>query len=286
MKSTIQLFAVLICTIINVPICTASSAPDKFVTVAAGASYALYSFAIDKYAARVVKRMQDVPTPEKLRLLKLDDEKTRTAGQGNAALPLPSQLRETVSKRTNVVAKYEDRMGWNQWIAAASPSKIKAMDLLALCGISHRFKYRSYANFEEAGAICKPFYTWKRFGFMIRRPGELKFVSLADDAASGENKEGTLAFVTIKDEFLLGLFFQVRIQWWGGVMQRDQGNKYCIEWTKTEAEITLPGGKKIVKENPKMCTELSSIPWDIEKVEDGMICFRRGDIGHLAYDSK
>jgi hypothetical protein len=184
-----------------------------------------------------------------------------------------------------MVTKYEDKMGWNQWIAAAS-SKNEAMDLLALCGISHRLKYRTYANFEDAGAICKPFYTWKRLGLMFRRRGELKFLSPTDDAASGENEEGTLAFVTIKEEFLLGLFFPGRIQWWGKVMRCDQGNKYCIEWTQTEAEITLPGGKKIVKENPKISTELSSIPWDIEKVEDGMICFRRGDIGYLAFDSK
>jgi hypothetical protein len=49
MKSTIQLYAVLLCTIINFPICTAFSPPAKFATIAAGASYALYSFAIDKY---------------------------------------------------------------------------------------------------------------------------------------------------------------------------------------------------------------------------------------------
>lgn len=271
-----------------------------------GASYALYSFVIDKYAARVVKRMQSVPTPEKIKE-NAEEALSDVAGMGSPsvpiAIPTPAQLRTTVSKRTNIVAKCDDRMNWNRWIAASrnANQSMDSKDLLSLCGTRHRFKYRTYANFEEAGAICKPFYTWKRIGFMFRRPGELKFVSSTNTEDASAKKEANrkkgngssgpdpVALVTIKDEFLLGILFPLTIQWWGEVQvvpRKKENDGFRIDWTRTEMEITLPFGKKIVKENPKASTKLSSTPWDIEKLEEGMICFRRGDIGHLVYDSK
>jgi len=312
----------------------------------------VYSFVIDKYAARVVKKMKGVPTPEDIRSRSRSRLSTDTEVEAEAEIQMskmatPSHLRTTVSKRTNVVTKYEDRLLWNQWIASekaatmdkSSPTAaatttaaaaITPTDLRSLCGTTNQFKYRTYVNFEEAGAICKPFYTWKRLGLMFRKPGELKFLSPdAIVAVGGENNDGgedmdmdmnmfmkvgekedpeveggskmkTLAFVTNREDFKLGLFIPIIIQWWGRVVELDRSENdsdsdgdgdgalpaYCIEWTQTEAQIVLPGGKRIRKLNPKISTELSSTPWDIEKVEDGMVCFRRGDIGNLVYDSK
>lgn len=284
------------------PACISKAA----VVATSGASYALYSFVIDKYAARVVKRMQSVPTPEKIKE-NAEEALSAVAGMGSMlapiAIPTPTQFRTTVSKRTNIVAKCDDRMNWNLWIAASrnSNQSMKSKDLLSLCGTRHRFKYKTYASFEEAGAICKPFYTWKRIGVMFRRPGELEFLSSTnteDASANGQanSKKGNgssgpdpVALVTIKDEFLLGLLFPLTIQWWGEVQvvsRKKQEDGFRIEWTRTEMEITLPFGKKIVKENPEASTKLSSTPWDIEKVDEGMICFWRGYIGHLVYDSK
>ena len=48
-------------------------------------------------------------------------------------------------------------------------------------------------NFEEKNSIAKPFYTWKRLGFMSRKPGELLFSSpdnpppYHDDDGSGSS---------------------------------------------------------------------------------------------------
>ncbi len=301
-------------------------------TVIAGASYALYSFAVDKYATRLVKRMELVPTPEEIR-------SSTSTSTSNPALAKPSHLRTTVSKQTNVVANCDDRLLWNQWIASEVTDKMSASsnksatdagrntskgrkkitpaDFRSLFGITHQFKYRTYVNFEEAGAISKPFYTWKRLGPMFQKPGELKFLSPdcgdGDGEDEGDEDEGevkdrykmksegengskdVLALVTNREDFKLGLFIPIIIQWWGKVVpvkdDVDDGAldtvEYCVEWTQTEAQIVLPGiNKKIKKLNPKVSTELSSTPWDIEKIEDGMVCFRRGDIGHLVYDSK
>ncbi len=66
-----------------------------------------------------------------------------------------------------------------------------------------------------------------------------------------------------------------------------QMKKLQVKWTKTKMNIRGP--MKFLSytiDNPKVSVELSSQPWDILKVEDGMICFQRGDIGYLVYDKK
>mmetsp|Transcript_18501 Transcript_18501/g.27764 ORF Transcript_18501/g.27764 Transcript_18501/m.27764 type:complete len:168 (-) Transcript_18501:76-579(-) len=103
-----------------VQICDAAT-PNP--TIVAGASYAVYSFVIDKYAARVVKKMKGVPTPEDIRSRSRSRLSTDTEVEAEAEIQMskmatPSHLRTTVSKRTNVVTKYEDRLLWNQWIAS------------------------------------------------------------------------------------------------------------------------------------------------------------------------
>lgn len=305
------LAAIALCAMLKIPTCTSLQIivppfTNKVATIAAGASYAVYSFAVDKYANRIVKRMQDVPTPEQL-------IEIEAAGKGDLPRTKPttlslSQLRATVSKRTNIVARNEDRLAWNQWIAAPAATQKSQQEQvvdsslirsLYQCGngrMVHQFKYRTYSNFEEAGAICKPFYTWRRLGPVFRKPGELEFLPPTQTRTDDDEDVPVLALVVNTEEFSLGIFLSLKIQWRGHVIQRGANasanaktkqnqSRFCIDWTHTELEINFPGGKKIVKENPKISTELSSIPWDVEKAEDGMICFRRGDIGHLVYDA-
>ena len=69
---------------------------------------------MSSYANRIVKRMQDVPTPEQL--IEIEIEAAAPGKGGGGLLPRTkptlslSQLRVTVSKRTNIVAKNKDRV--------------------------------------------------------------------------------------------------------------------------------------------------------------------------------
>jgi len=88
------------------------------------------------------------------------------------------------------------------------------------------------------------------------------------------------------------------VTWYGKVVSNRSKNrgkknpnskhdyKYQIEWTSTEAKSFLPWTKspKIVLNNEPSKT-MSKTPWDIVKMEDKMICLRRGDVGYLVYDS-
>lgn len=244
-----------------------------------GATYALYSLIIDKYASRVVENMKTVPSPKDIQ------QNSDLSAKGKSLLT-PTQLRDTVSKRTYIVKNCHDRLSWNEWIASKTSTSVDLESILSLCNIVHKFKYRSYVNFEESGAISKPFFTWKRFGFMLRKPGELTFSREMGQKASSEKEDRSpLLFVTNTEHFLLGVLAKVTIQWYGKVIKQSDNDGFCIQWNKTLAVISLLG-KKIVKENPKVSSELSAFPWQITGLEDGLLCFQRGDIGHLVYDSK
>ena len=238
----------------------------------AGALYALYCHLIHKYSENVVRRMQDIPNPDMLR-----QNATLYAEQSQI---LSSDLRKSVSKLNNIVMKLEDRMRWNQWIAAEESSKvaIKSSDVLSICGIVHQFKYRTYANYEEASAICKPFFTWKRFRFTFQKPGIMQF----SDPEEGDDKN-TVAIVKIQDHFLVSTIIPVHVSWFGKVVKKDK--KLRIVWTSAKLE-KYGIWKKVIVDNPPASMKLLSIPWDIEKMDDGMICLRRGDVGYLVYDSK
>ena len=239
-----------------------------------GALYALYCHLIHKYSENVVRHMQDVPSPDMIR------QNATLFDAEQSQIILSSNLRKSVSKLNNVVTKLEDRMTWNRWIAKEESSKvaIKKSDILSICGIVYQFKYRTYANYEEVSAICKPFFTWKRFLFTFQKPGIMQF----SDPEEGEDKN-VVAIVKIQDHFLVSTIIPVHVSWFGKVVKK--GKKLRIVWTSAKLE-KYGILKKVIVENPPASMELLSIPWDIEKIDDGMICFRRGDVGYLVYDSK
>jgi len=235
------------------------------------ASYVLYSVVVDKYASKVLKRFQDVPIPDELM-------------KESKKLPIfSSELRDTLNKRNSQVMKTKDRIRWNQWVIT-NPSERTKLDLPSLFGSSGQFKYRSYANKEEASAICKPFYTWSRLGFTQTSTGRLKFYPPDTLKTIDLEKKGNeMAFAIAQDDFVLSSLIPMSIKWFGKVTK--SGSSCCIEWKRTQLDISLPF-KKIVIQNPTVAQKLSSIPWNIEKVEDEMISLRRGDVGYLAYDFK
>ena len=269
--------------------------------IAVGASsYGLYSIAVDKYAARVVTRMK-----------MSSSSSTTDKNSDNPEIKVkafPSQLRTTIQKRSNVVTNPEDRRRWNKWLIAGNRQKVfppsndistggkkRPALIQELCNKREfQFAYRSYADVEEANAICRPFYNWQWFKFMTVKPGRMRIsyaeAEATEASAAGTSNRNTFAHVTISDHFLLGLCAPLTIQWWGNISTRKGANNkdmYYIEWTKTQMRLSLLGGlKKIVKDNPAVCQKLSALPWEICAYDDGMIGFKRGDIGYLAYDSK
>ena len=272
------------------------------------ASYIPYSMMVHKYAEHVLRQMLSVPKPDDLELL---DDVIGAANDGvdgnnnNYPIAVPSELRRTVSKHNNLVTDPRDRLRWNQWIARNDQKldTVTAADIRSLWGTTtsdggrteFRFKYRTGASQEEIAAWCKPFWTWQRFKFTFSRTGRMVFSAPTTDDDS--NKD-TLANVFIQDYFLIRSLRRVHVTWYGKVVRSNnnkekknpnskQDYKYHIEWTSTEAKSFLPWTKKspniIINNEPSKT--MSKIPWDIVKMEDKMICLRRGDVGYLVYDS-
>jgi len=289
----------------SVPAVFGSIVLGRAAKIAVGASsYGLYSIAVDKYAARVVNRMKISSSSS------TTDENSDNPEINVKALP--SQLRTTIQKRSNVVTNPEDRRRWDKWLIAGNRQKVfppsnndtrissggekRPALIQELCNKREfQFAYRSYANVEEANAICRPFYNWQWFKFMMVKPGRMRFSyadqeEAAEASAAGTSNRNTLAHVTNSEHFRLGLCVPLTIQWWGNISTRKGANNkdmYYIEWTKTQMRLSLLGGlKKVVKDNPAVCQKLSALPWGICAYDDGMIGFKRGDIGYLAYDSK
>jgi len=58
--------------------------------------------------------------------------------------------------------------------------------------------------------------------------------------------------------------------------------KPTIVWASTE--MIIGGGKtKETISNPRIAEQLRQVPWQIIKNREGIVGFRRGDIGLLAY---
>lgn len=115
-----------------------------------------------------------------------------------------------------------------------------------------------------------------------------------------DDSKDMLANVFIQDYFLIRSLRRLHVTWYGKVVRsnnnkekknpnskQEQDYKYHIEWTSTETKSFLPWTKSpniIINNEPSKT--MSKIPWDIVKIEDKMICLRRGDVGYLVYDSK
>ncbi len=221
--------------------------------------YYTYCIAVHKYAEHKVNLWKDIPT-------NFEEE------EGGATVPKrpimkPNDLRKTISKRCNLVLNTQDRVEWNRYITSSSLST-KKKSMLPPCG-TYQFSYRTYVNFEEVGGFCKPFYTTKRFGMIQKVPDRL-FISEGDD--------GNL-HVTMTGHFSRRLVLSTTIKWFGTIVPTSKYG-YTIMWTSTEFQ---DGRKKPMKDHP-VTKQLSAIPWEIRKVEDGMICLRRGDVGYLVFD--
>ena len=128
------------------------------------------------------------------------------------------------------MARNKDRLARNQWTAAPAATQksqqeqvvdsslIRSMYQYGNGRMVHQFKYRTYSNFEEAGAICKPL---RRLGLVFRKPGELEFLRPTQTRTTDEDEDvPVLALVVNTEAFSLGIFLSLKIQWRGHVIQR------------------------------------------------------------------
>lgn len=216
----------------------------------------LYNVGIEKYGNHRMDQMAQIPALE-------FDERDDLCAMSTA------DLRRTVSSRSGLVENLDDRRAWNKWLLSTADSKNSKKDgYMYVAPGKYYFKYRSYVNFEESGAIKKALLhipTW--LGFVAERTGEMKVYP------DGRR-------VTITDFFLKGLVTPITITWEGTLTK--QRGKPTIVWTGTSMTTGRGKGKKTIP-NPPMSEQLRKIPWQIIKVEDGIVGFRRGDVGLLAY---
>ncbi|GFH56370.1 hypothetical protein CTEN210_12846 [Chaetoceros tenuissimus] len=243
--------------------------------------YAAYSHIIHRRASKILELMQKVPSPEMIK-----EEIEKGVMTAHEAIDV-EYLRKTVSKRSNLVLDMNDRKLWNEWISTISsdPSKhmISKEDIEALFGVEHKYRYRTYANFEEAGAYCKPFFTWKRFLLTFEKPTVILFLKPQKEEKK-EGEETVIANVNLQDRFVIKTFGRMNITWYGDIVK--DGTLYTIKWYSATIEQTFPFKKKVIIENPPICMKLQKEPWQIKKRDGEMICFQRGDVGYLVFDSK
>jgi hypothetical protein len=235
--------------------------------------YSIYSTLVKAYAKRVVKRMDAVPSPFQL------------AEQLEALPEAPTsvqELRKTVSKASHLVERPKHRLLWNQWAAhflqqQPLDRKDNNYSFDHLLG-NYTFAYRSYVDQEEQYSICKALRSWHTFvtPFMSRGHTQLFFYSNND----------THIKATMTDYFWQkGVLFSapITISWFGHVNMAKWPP--TIEWTSTEFVTGRPGTKTYqVISNPPASEKLRGIPWDILQYDNGMILFRRGTVGVLAFD--
>lgn len=242
--------------------------------------YAAYSHIIYRRASKIVELMQKVPSPEMLN--KEEVEKKRITAHKEAIIDTVEYLRNTISKRSNLVLDMSDRKLWNEWISAIS-SGLSKHEIEALYGVEHKYCYRTYANFEEASAYCKPFFTWKRFQLTFEKPGTIMFIKSKKEGNERGN-ENIIANAKLEERIVLKTFCKMKITWYGDVVK--DGTSYTIKWHSAKIEQRFPFKKKVIIENPPICMKLQKEPWQIKKRDCEMICFQRGDVGYLVYDSK
>mmetsp|Transcript_13558 Transcript_13558/g.22570 ORF Transcript_13558/g.22570 Transcript_13558/m.22570 type:complete len:243 (-) Transcript_13558:315-1043(-) len=233
--------------------------------IVAGAAALLYNVGVGQYGEFRTRQMAAVPALETCENATI----TKTS----------SELRRTVSPLTGLVEKAEDRCAWNTWLLSPSSAARQCSEgdrgeecspLLAP-GTLYTFAYRSYVNFEESGAIKKALFhvpTW--MGFIGVRRGSL---------AVGEDGKS----VTLTDYFRKR-FTPTTITWEGTLENRreEEDGMPRIVWTSSSM-VTGRGKSRETIERPSISEKLRQTPWDIIKVEDGIVGFRRGDVGMLAY---
>ena len=228
--------------------------------------YGVYSIVVDQYAKRTLKRMEAAEEE----VSQITDAR---AFDESVPLLTPAELRKTISKRTNLVTNPLHRKSWRKWCLTRNKGDDSAASAIKP-GQTYEFAYRSYVNYEERAGIAVSFYNWKMFGLKhVKAPCEM--IIYDQDAIDKANNQYR---VSLCDRFSLGLFLPLSIIWYGTI-RNPRGSKPRITWNKTEATIVR---KK--KERPANAEKMASIPWDIVKCDDGMVCFQRGDVGYLVFD--
>eukprot|EP00548_Thalassiothrix_antarctica_P002550 CAMPEP_0194154542 /NCGR_PEP_ID=MMETSP0152-20130528/61118_1 /TAXON_ID=1049557 /ORGANISM="Thalassiothrix antarctica, Strain L6-D1" /LENGTH=301 /DNA_ID=CAMNT_0038860731 /DNA_START=30 /DNA_END=935 /DNA_ORIENTATION=+ len=256
-------------------------------------TYGIYSIIIDRLSTRILKRMQAVEEE----LSRITDARDLGDDDDATVVPLltPAQLRETVSRRTNLVTDSSHRRSWCKWRLtltepaaraplAATAAAASSTSRVVEPGHTYTWLYRSYVNSEERNAIACSVYNWKIF-FLMHSSTTKMVVHERDvsDTTSDHTR------ITLVDQFRLGLVLPVTITWHGTISTTTQPPPHTttaplpptprITWTRTEARIA----SKVI-ENPAAAQKLSKEPWDVVKCEDGMVCFQRGDVGYLVFD--
>ena len=237
--------------------------------------YTLYSTGVAIYANRRVRTMSSIPP------LWSDDHANMT--EGILSSTTPDSLRSTISRRTQLVENPVDRRVWNAWCcSASSPPSSSCLCPAGTSCASYTFAYRSYVNYEEECVIGKSLLSfWHMLRLVQMGKGRMTF-SLAD------NKNTRRMSVSNSEFFRMFLFLlPVKITWNGYVeeVKANQQRGCHIVWTDTEMTIRSPIGpwkKKIL--NPALSEKLRVIPWDVIKEENGLVAFKRGDVGVLVYD--
>ena len=124
----------------------------------------LYNVGVENYGNHRMEQMAQIPPLE-------CDERDDMCALSTA------DLRRKVSSRSGLVENLDDRRAWNKWLLSTADSKNSKKDGYIAPG-KYYFKYRSYVNFEESGAIKKALLhipTW--LGFVAERTGEMKVYS-------------------------------------------------------------------------------------------------------------
>jgi hypothetical protein len=206
-------------------------------------AYGLYSKAVDVYAERKVRAMQKIP----LFII-----------PNNEDVATPARLLRSISKRSNLVENPADRRAWNAWMMMTTDAKPNFVPG------TYSYAYRSYVNFEEKDAIGRALLAWHIFGIASAENGRIIL-----------HEDGTR--VTMVEHYRMRLVKPIKITWNGTLRTSKHGRKRIV-WTDTEMKI----GKKVVQ-NPEASEKLRQIPWDVVKDEEGLVVFKRGDVGMLAY---
>eukprot|EP00536_Pseudo-nitzschia_multiseries_P005707 jgi/Psemu1/285975/fgenesh1_pg.111_\ len=227
----------------------------------------------------------------------------RDADADGAASATPARLRTTISKRTNLVTNSDHRKSWHRWkitqatVTTNNNNRKTQTQTLLEPGRNYTFVYRNKADTEESNEISASLRNWRFFGPLVHAatPGRLIVHHNNNDGDDDgkrkrkhENNNNNSCRVTLEDEFVSYRIIPVRIAWHGTFTPTTTAGKgkdkqRCghIVWDRTEVKY---GSKRV--ENPPIAQKLSSVPWDLVKCEDGMVCFEKADSSgyYIVYD--
>ena len=161
----------------------------------------------------------------------------------------------------------DDRRAWNNWLLSKNDKDLGEAEGLLIPG-EYGYMYRSYVKFDEGGTIKKSLLHIPTLmtGFINTKRGVITI------HPNGKN-------VTTTEHFRKGL--NPIIISWEGIVTKQKG-RLIIVWTGTSM-TSGRGTARTTIANPPVPEKLRKIPWEIVKVEDGIIAFRRGDVGILVY---